>query len=71
MGGVSSCRGRAPGLGPPGKAMAEMVVAAPAPGSLNTAGLAKGAGDGFGCLPSSDKAHAPVVEKGVKNQNEN
>jgi hypothetical protein len=50
------------GLGPPGKAMAEMVVAAPAPGSLNTAGLAKGAGDGFGCLPSSDKAQAPEGE---------
>jgi exoribonuclease R len=52
------------GLGPPGKAMAEIVVAAPAPGSLNTAGLAKGAGDGFGCLPSSDKAQAPM-RKGV------
>ena len=44
--------------------MAEIVMAAPAPGSLNTAGLAKGAG-GFGCLPSSDKAHAPMG-KGVK-----
>jgi hypothetical protein len=53
------------GLGPPGKAMAEIVVAAPAPGSLNTAGLAKGAGDGFGCLPSSDKAHAPMG-KGIR-----
>jgi len=53
------------GLGPPGKAMAEIVMAAPAPGSLNTAGLAKGAGDGFGCLPSSDKAHAPMG-KGVR-----
>jgi len=45
--------------------MAEKVMAAPAPGSLNTAGLAKGAGYGFGCLPSSDKAHAPMG-KGVK-----
>jgi hypothetical protein len=53
------------GLGPPGKAMTEIVMAAPAPGSLNTAGLAKGAGDGFGCLPSSDKAHAPMG-KGVR-----
>jgi len=50
------------GLGPSGKAMSEMVVAAPAPGSLNTAGLAKGAGDGFGCLASSDKAQAPEGE---------
>jgi hypothetical protein len=53
------------GLGPPGKAMAEIVMAAPAPGSLNTAGLAKGAGDGFGCLPSSDKAHASMG-KGIR-----
>jgi hypothetical protein len=52
------------GLGPSGKAMAEMVVAAPAPGSLNTAGLVEGAGDGAGCLPSPDKAQAPVG-KGV------
>jgi hypothetical protein len=52
------------GLGPPGKTMTE-VVEAPAPGSLNTAGLAKGAGDGFGCLPSPDKAQAPVG-KGVR-----
>jgi hypothetical protein len=43
------------GLGPSGKTMTE-VAEAPAPGSLNTVGLAKGAGDGFGCLPSSDKA---------------
>jgi hypothetical protein len=35
------------------------VVAAPAPGSMNTTGLSEGAGDGFGCLPSLDKAHAP------------
>jgi hypothetical protein len=42
--------------------MAEMVVAAPAPGSLKTANLSEGAGDGFGCLPSPDKAQAPVGE---------
>jgi hypothetical protein len=47
------------GLGPSGKAMAEMVVAAPAPGSLKTANLSEGAGDGFGCLTSPDKAQAP------------
>jgi len=52
------------GLGPSGKAMAEMVVASPAPGSSETSGLVKGAGGGFGCLPSSDKAQAPVG-KGV------
>ena len=46
------------GLGPPGKAMTEMVVAAPAPGSLNNTGLVEGAGDGFGCLTSPDKAQA-------------
>jgi hypothetical protein len=40
------------------------VVAAPAPGSLKTANLTEGAGDGFWCLPSSDKAQAPVG-KGV------
>jgi hypothetical protein len=39
--------------------MARKVVAAPAPGSLKTAGLIEGAGDGFGCLPSLDKTHAP------------
>jgi len=50
------------GLGPLGNAMAEMVVAAPAPGSLKTANLSEGAGDGFGCLPSPDKANAPVGE---------
>jgi hypothetical protein len=53
------------GLGPSGKAMAEMVVAAPAPGSLKTANLIEGAGDGFGCLTSPDKAHAPMG-KGVR-----
>jgi hypothetical protein len=53
------------GLGPSGKAMAEMVVAAPAPGSLNNTNSIMGAGDGFGCLPSSDKAHAPMG-KGVR-----
>jgi hypothetical protein len=47
------------GLGSSGKAMAGEVVAAPAPGSMNTTGLIEGAGDGFGCLPSLDKAHAP------------
>jgi hypothetical protein len=44
--------------------MAGKVVAAPAPGSLNNTSLVEGAGDGFGCLPSPDKAHAPVG-KGV------
>jgi hypothetical protein len=53
------------GLGPPGKAMTEIVVAAPAPGSLNTARLVEGAGDAFGCLSSPDKAQAPVG-KGVR-----
>jgi hypothetical protein len=42
--------------------MAEIVVAAPAPGSLKTANLTEGAGDGFGCLSSPDKVHAPVGE---------
>jgi hypothetical protein len=51
------------GLGPSGKAMTE-VVATPAPGSLKTTNLTEGAGDGFGCLPSPDKAHAPMG-KGV------
>jgi hypothetical protein len=41
------------------------VVAAPAPGSMNTTGLSEGAGDGFGCLPSLDKAHAPMG-KGIR-----
>jgi hypothetical protein len=49
------------GLGPSGKAMTE-VVAAPAPGSLKATNLTEGAGDGFGCFPSPDKAHAPVEE---------
>jgi hypothetical protein len=53
------------GLGPSGNAMAGEVVAAPAPGSLKTAGLIEGAGDGFECFPSPDKAHAPV-EEGVR-----
>jgi hypothetical protein len=53
------------GLGPPGKAMAEMVVAAPAPGSLNNTNSIKGAGDGVGCLTSPDKAQAPMG-KGVR-----
>jgi hypothetical protein len=53
------------GLGPLGNAMTTSVVAAPAPGSLNTTKLAEGAGDGFGCFPSPDKAHAPVG-KGVR-----
>jgi hypothetical protein len=53
------------GLGPPGKAMTEIVVAAPAPGSLNNTGLVEGAGDAFGCLSSPDKAQAPVG-KGVR-----
>jgi hypothetical protein len=63
-GNQSSCRGGVPGPGPPGKAMTEKVVAAPAPRSPNTTGLTEGAGDGFGC-PSPDKAHAPVG-KGVR-----
>jgi hypothetical protein len=54
-----------PGLGPPGNAMTTSVVAAPAPGSLNTASLVEGAGDGFGCLSSSDKAQE-LEGKGVK-----
>jgi hypothetical protein len=40
--------------------MARKVVAAPALGSLNNTSLVEGAGDGVGCLPSPDKAHAPV-----------
>jgi hypothetical protein len=50
------------GLGPSGKAMAEIVVAAPAPGSMNSTNSIEGAGDGFGCLTSHDKAQAPVGE---------
>jgi hypothetical protein len=44
--------------------MAEEVVAAPAPGSINNTNSIKGA-EGGGCLPSSDKAHAPEG-KGVR-----
>jgi len=44
--------------------MTEIVVAAPAPGSLNNTGLVEGAGDAFGRLSSPDKAQAPVG-KGV------
>jgi CRISPR/Cas system CSM-associated protein Csm2 small subunit len=47
------------GLGPSGKAMTMSVVAAPAPGSMNSTNSIEGAGDGVGCLPSLDKAHAP------------
>jgi hypothetical protein len=53
------------GLGPSGNAMAGEVVAAPAPGSMNSTNSIEGAGDGVGCLPSPDKAHAPAG-KGVK-----
>jgi hypothetical protein len=42
--------------------MTMSVVAAPAPGSSETSVLVEGAGDGFWCLPSPDKAHAPVGE---------
>jgi len=56
--------GCAPGFGPSGNAMTMSVVAAPAPGSSETSVLVEGAGDGFGCLPSPDKAQAPVG-KGV------
>jgi hypothetical protein len=44
--------------------MTMSVVAAPAPGSSETSVLVEGAGDGFGCLPSPDKAQTPVG-KGV------
>jgi hypothetical protein len=50
------------GLGPSGKAMTEIVVAAPAPGSMNSTNSIEGAGDGVGCLSSPDKAQAPVGE---------
>jgi hypothetical protein len=53
-----------PGLGPPGKAMTEKVMAAPAPRSPDTAGLTEGAGDGNRCLPSPDKAQAPMGRRG-------
>jgi hypothetical protein len=52
------------GLDPPGKAMAEKVMAAPAPRSPDTAGLTEGAGDGIRCLPSPDKAQAPMGRRG-------
>jgi hypothetical protein len=54
-----------PGLDPPGKAMTEKVVAAPAPGSPNATGLTEGAGDGTRCLPSPDKAQAPMGRGGA------
>jgi hypothetical protein len=44
--------------------MTEKVVAAPAPRSPNATGLTEGAGDGFGCFPSPDKAQAPMGRKG-------
>ena len=44
--------------------MTEKVMAAPAPRSPDTAGLTEGAGDGFGCLPSPDKAQAPMGRRG-------
>jgi hypothetical protein len=53
-----------PGLDPPGKAMTEKVMAAPAPGSPNATGLTEGAGDGTRCLPSPDKAQAPMGRRG-------
>jgi hypothetical protein len=42
--------------------MTEIVVAAPAPGSMNSTNSIEGAGDGVGCLSSPDKAQAPVGE---------
>jgi hypothetical protein len=42
--------------------MTEIVVAAPAPGSMNSTNSIMGAGDGVGCLSSPDKAQAPVGE---------
>jgi hypothetical protein len=42
--------------------MAEIVVAAPAPGSMNSTNSIEGAGDGVGCLSSPDKAQASVGE---------
>jgi hypothetical protein len=44
--------------------MTEKVVAAPAPGSPNATGLTEGAGDGMRCLPSLDKAQAPMGRRG-------
>ena len=40
------------------------VMAAPAPRSPDTAGLTEGAGDGMRCLPSPDKAQAPIGRRG-------
>jgi len=45
--------------------MTEKVVAAPAPRSPNATGLTEGAGDGVRCLPSPDKAQAPMGRRGV------
>jgi hypothetical protein len=53
-----------PGLDPPGKAMTEKVMAALAPRSPNATGLTEGAGDGTRCLPSPDKAQAPMGRRG-------
>jgi hypothetical protein len=44
--------------------MTEKVMAAPAPRSPDTAGLTEGAGDGNRCLPSPDKAQAPMGRRG-------
>jgi hypothetical protein len=44
--------------------MTEKVVAAPAPRSPNATGLTEGAGDGTRCLPSLDKAQAPMGRRG-------
>jgi hypothetical protein len=44
--------------------MTEKVMAAPAPGSPNATGLTEGAGDGTRCLPSPDKAQAPMGRRG-------
>jgi hypothetical protein len=44
--------------------MTEEVVAAPAPRSPNATGLTEGAGDGTRCLPSPDKAQAPMGRRG-------
>jgi hypothetical protein len=44
--------------------MTEKVMAAPAPRSPNATGLTEGAGDGTRCLPSSDKAQAPMGRRG-------
>jgi hypothetical protein len=45
--------------------MTEKVVAAPAPGSPNATGLTEGAGDGTRCLPSPEKAQAPMGRGGA------